>query len=444
MTAILALLAATMIPSAGYLSFVRDRNFLEPGTFFCLVWTGAVILPLVLTPGYYVSPIAVLTISTFVWCTVFGAFLGASAIRLPERRAISPLRVLPPRFLIGLIVVCVGLAIFGVVIYAAGLGIRLRSLFSFEGLTTTGRYVAVARYADNYAGTAISRVLLVPGYLGAALGGYAFALRNAHRYRRARIWFFALLSIVPGVLMGLFMTTKSSLLFYGALWISAYIANRLYVTRGSFRPRIRRLVPLLVVSVLSLGGLFVFLNLVRYGWVGSGRSADAAGKLQLYAAGHLGAFSVWFDSTQIPLLPRTRGAFTFAGLFDLLGLQARQAGVVSDPVLISDGVNTNIYTMYRGIITDFGMVGGVLVLTIYGVLGGVAYRLQRRGGGAVSITVLLAFYTVAIWSPITSMFNYNSFIAVFIGFALLLLMRRRTIPPNGPAVLMLRPFPSSK
>ena len=53
------------------------------------------------------------------------------------------------------------------------------------------------------------------------------------------------------------------------------------------------------------------------------------------------------------------GAYTFAGVFDLLGIKQRQIGVYEQYETLAGGEDTNIYTLLRGLIQDFTLPGAM-------------------------------------------------------------------------------------
>jgi hypothetical protein len=81
------------------------------------------------------------------------------------------------------------------------------------------------------------------------------------------------------------------------------------------------------------------------------------------------------------------GALTFSGPVELTGLRRRAAYENFD---IDRNVSSNVYTLFRPPIDDFGLVGSFFSFLVAGFLAGFAYGRVARGQ--------------VIWAPITNMF----------------------------------------
>jgi oligosaccharide repeat unit polymerase len=125
--------------------------------------------------------------------------------------------------------------------------------------------------------------------------------------------------------------------------------------------------------------------------------------------GYLAAFSEW-DRVGSDSL--SWGFFTFPGLFDFIGMRSREIGVYTASVSLS-GVDTNIYTVFRGLIEDVGIYGALAALATVGFIAGWAYRQVRRGRYRYCV-ILAGYYACCIWSPIASFFAYNGLVLAWI------------------------------
>jgi len=83
--------------------------------------------------------------------------------------------------------------------------------------------------------------------------------------------------------------------------------------------------------------------------------------------------------------------------------------------------HTNIFTALRGIIHDFSIIGGFLYFGIFGFIGTMAYNacFNKR---ILWIIPLSIFYAFTIYSPLISIFNYNSilFSWIILGFTIII------------------------
>src|SRR5207302_45054 len=109
---------------------------------------------------------------------------------------------------------------------------------------------------------------------------------------------------------------------------------------------------------------------------------------------------------------------TFAGAFDLLGLRGRVIGTYTNYVNTIASENTNIFTMFRGLIEDFTLLGAAAVCGLFGYLSGKTY--SSPSCRPWFILGLSAYYAVALFSPLFSFFSTNSPIFAFVVAAIVL------------------------
>ena len=123
------------------------------------------------------------------------------------------------------------------------------------------------------------------------------------------------------------------------------------------------------------------------------------------------------------------GAYTFAGAFDLLGIKPRQIGVYEELQTLAGGEDTNIYTLFRGLIQDFTLPGASLFGVLLGIVAGGAARSGSTSHGR-NLLVLAGYYAFILFSPIISLFTYNGLILAWVVAALVLGFRTRQRAPE--------------
>ena len=133
-------------------------------------------------------------------------------------------------------------------------------------------------------------------------------------------------------------------------------------------------------------------------------------RIKAYFFGYLAAFTQWFklDHNIIP----TMGLTTFAGPSNLVGFIERPLGFY-DSSVIAIGVSTNIFTALRGLITDFSIVGTIMIIFTSGFLAQLAFN-HSRNGSQLALIPLSVFYAFTFYSPLISIFHYNSIILSWI------------------------------
>lgn len=176
------------------------------------------------------------------------------------------------------------------------------------------------------------------------------------------------------------------------------------------------------IVVVVLGVAFLDLTmLMRIGNINRETQTIVNNKFREYAFGQIEAFSVWFSRYK-----RTRldwGSNTYMFLTNWLGLTVRKQGVYD----LIPGVDTNIFTQNRGIIEDFGKIGGLLYWTMIGIASGISYKKVKAGSDncICSKIILSALYFMILYGFIISPWIYSSYILAFIGFAFFLMVIRK-------------------
>jgi oligosaccharide repeat unit polymerase len=129
-----------------------------------------------------------------------------------------------------------------------------------------------------------------------------------------------------------------------------------------------------------------------------------------YSSGHIFSFSDWFNSYlgidslmnyQVQKYPI--GYYSFASIYDLLGYPSLfPHGGVYDEFYTDGFIKTNIYTVFRGLILDFGIFLSLVFAFFFGSLVAFSYRILRYSK-KYFIMGLAGWY-------LFSLFTYSSYI----------------------------------
>ena len=159
-----------------------------------------------------------------------------------------------------------------------------------------------------------------------------------------------------------------------------------------------------------LFGVFIGGQLIREGF-GAAEIEDIfriAPQLRAYLFGGVSAYSTWI--AEVYDWDFTLGRYTFAALFDVLGLAPQEIGIYDSYLRISpSGETSNVYTAYRSFIDDFSIIGACICYMMLGVFtGSVAIRLMR--GQMESVAILVPLLSFLTFSPMASLTYFNSFL----------------------------------
>ena len=409
-------------------------TWLSPAALFPMWWCLAAIVPLLLASSEPVSPAAMLWVLIASICVSAGAIVGNLGLRTKLLVPANGAAVLEVKILSIAMLISIVLGMGSNLAHAVLSGVATADLLDLEKLVVVSNQLYVIRYAEGNAAPeppALAQALLPFVYLAPALGGLVFA------FTRSRLWRTgAILSLLPAIAVTVLQTTKAAVLFSSTLWFCSYFTARIRMGRLGLFSRGHMIVAGMLAGIAVV--FFFAIGLARLGTTDVGMIDVVFLKLVTAAFGHMSVFSTWLaEYWQDPFEP-TLGVYTFAGPRELLGIARRIPGVFENVVELVAGESSNVFTGFRPLIEDFGMIGALIVLTILGLVAGIAFRNVAKGnwGGA---PVLIAAYMTIIWTPITWFWIYNSLTATVVATAIFIWVirswrrgRRHTFAADNP------------
>lgn len=408
-----ALIFSLLILGQAYVVRRRVGTWLFPGCLFGLFWFGYTFIPLLLL---LTVPVSAGAIGFIALCTVtfsaggllhdWRAAFDRNARKLAEGPGLYDNGVLRLTFFLAVAAASVCL-----VANSLTQGITVNDLvFNF--------YVSAATYAEMRYSDAITvniwgQLSLVFAYLGATLGGFTVDSSES----RARRLTVVGLAFIPAVFVTITQSARGFLFLCIVFFYAAVLVSRL--ARG----QLRLLEPgdLKVIGALTL----VLVPVVTISFLAKGlydvEDTDAVLERLLtyfasYSSAHIYAFSDWFTyavggapSQEYVGEGRAYGFYTFMALFKLFGSdRTAPPGVYEEYFSHGEFLTSNIYTMFRGLILDFGFGGTFLFMFGSGAAIHVIFHallINRRPSfsAAAFITAVGYFYT----SFIISLFMWN-------------------------------------
>jgi oligosaccharide repeat unit polymerase len=395
-------------------SFARAAagTWLNPAALFPMWWCLAGIVPLVMASAEPVSPAAMLWVLVASVCVTAGAIVGNLGLKTKLRIPANGAALLEVRILTAAMLISIVLGMGSNLAHAVLSGVSTADLFDLEKLVVVSNQLYVIRYAEGNAAPEpprLAQALLPFVYLAPAFGGLVFAFTRSRLTKSA-----AILSLLPAVAVTILQTTKAAVLFSSTLWFCSYFTARVRMGRLGLFTKGHMLVAGLLAGIAVV--FFFAIGLARLGTTDVGMIDVVFLKLVTAAFGHMSVFSTWLaEYWQDPFEPKL-GVYTFAGPRELLGIARRVPGVFENVVELVAGESSNVFTGFRPLIEDFGMIGALIILTVLGFAAGVGFRNVAKGnwGGA---PVLIAAYMTIIWTPITWFWIYNSLTATVVATA---------------------------
>lgn len=391
------------------LAWFAKRQFgswLFPAALFSLYWALFLLTSLMLAPDFYFWPGAAWFILFFGLSVHAGAQLGYGIGKLNAHgmRHNGP-RVYKLLWARGILIACTALGFLCVFVTLRSRGYSLSVLLHPDLLPKLSRDFSIARYGESYNPPFVSRLLTTFVYLGSMFSGVWLGINP-----KASLWrrLFCLLPFVPACLLALIHSTRTSLLYPLIFFLGTYFATLVFQLRLIIAPK--QVVYAGLLAFASVG-IFIALGMLRANEIGIDLDRTRVDLLGTHAA-----FSQWLERERLNGREMGWGAYTVAGVFDLLGIRERKQGIYVEVVYLGPGGGyTNIYTAFRNLIDDFSLPGAIIALFVIGAVAGFSYRKVSTGSYSW-LPPLSLFYIFTLWSAITSISNYNSFILAWFMF----------------------------
>lgn len=279
--------------------------------------------------------------------------------------------------------------------------------FTPLGVLEVGAHWTILRYDDVLEPWSV-RVLIMWLHPAGLLGGVLFACS-----RRFRDRVLALFTLLPAIAYSLLTAARAPTLLGLTCWLGGYLAMCCVDQPG--RPALfagKRVGWFLSVAACLLIG-FVAVDALRD--VPSAHDFVLnASQTQIfdYVLASPAAFADWYAHAEIS--NAEWGTRTFAGAFDLLHVKERIVGRYEETSNVVGTEITNVYTLFRGFIEDFTLLGAAFICACLGALAGWVYNKKGETNWLDALFWLSAFYAATVFSPIVSLFSFNGAIFAWI------------------------------
>jgi len=386
------------------------KSWLAPGAFFSGIWTFFVIMPIIFAPSYPIYSFGLWVIVINMFAVGVGAMFGSqfslASISGKQDREIDVFRsmvLITHIFILMSFIGVIFLFFFGV------------SRFSLTNSLLDFLILPNQFSMDRYHGAVVIppavRTMMYLVYPASLMGGITFDSINS-KWGRSLL----LLPILVAVFYAFLLTTRSTILLSMILWFSGWLTMNFYWIKVKKQKNRFKSIILSIIAMIVFTGIFVITAWLR----------DAGGELFLdsvvenvsaYFFGYLSSFTQWIQMHHQNGM--TFGLVTFAGPADLLGLTERDLGFYNE-ISILGTAHTNIFTALRGIIHDFTIIGGFLFFGVMGLIASVATK-EIQSKNYLWIVPLSAFYAFTLYSPLISIFNYNSILFSWVIMAIIMI-----------------------
>ena len=379
-------------------------SWLAPPVFFSSLWSFFILVPLIFAPQYPINSYGLWIITLFVYGLGIGSFIGNnfSNNQVITKVSILNKKTFKPLFLIveGMII----LSLIGLVLlFYFGLS-RFNLSNSLIDLLLLPNQFSMDRYTDVVVMPISIRLMMYFLFPASLTAGVVFRFVDK-KWKKAVLFSPIFLSIGYAFIL----TTRSTIILSLVLWFSGFFAAKILKQEEKVNFLNIQSLLLTIFFGATFIGIFILTAWLREAG-GEFIFSVMLENIRAYFFGYLSSFTQWVQNYNYDNL--SMGLITFAGPADLMGLTNRELGFY-DEISILGKSHTNIFTALRGIIHDYSIFGGFIFFLLFGLLSTLAYKkcIQNK---ILWIIPLSIFYAFTIYSPLISIFNYNSIIAAWV------------------------------
>ena len=384
---------------------------MSPPVFFSSLWSFFILVPLIFAPQFPINSYGLWIITLFVYGLGIGSFIGNNFSNnqiIPNAKLLNKKTFKPLFFIVeGMII----LSLTGLILlFYFGLS-RFNLSNSLIDLILLPNQFSMDRYTDVVVMPISIRLMMYFLFPASLTAGIVFRFVDK-KWKKAVLFLPIFLSIGYAFIL----TTRSTIILSLVLWFSGFFAAK--ILKHDEKVKFFNIQSLLLI--LFFGAIFIGIFILT-AWLreagGEFIFSEIVVNIRAYFFGYLSSFTQWAQNYNYDNL--SMGLITFAGPADLIGLTDRGLGFYNEISILGES-HTNIFTALRGIIHDFSIFGGFIFFLLFGLLSTLAYRkcIQNK---ILWIIPLSIFYAFTIYSPLISIFNYNSIIAAWVILAISIL-----------------------
>lgn len=392
-----------------YFSKYIDSNFFSPVGVVSIYWCLLAIFSLVGTLSLYEWDyygllwiyLGILSFNVFYAIGRPIRFVTSSHINNVNLSSISKLSWAVLIFLMTL-----GIIKWGAQVYTNGFS--LTDFLSLDNLAAMNHEFAVNRYSgnDNEGGIVgiIISVLNAMVYSAPLCGGFAYPYAVTRTHKKIAIF-----SLIPVFLVTMTNNTKAGMIGGLLLFIDSYLIG--YYCRYKKWPSIHiKSILLLFFSFSIFLSIMIFSMMLRMGDSSFSTISIVLQKIIVYAFGNIQSFDIWLSQDYYWMQDYSFGAMTFLGISNVLGLVQRVQGVYTSLL----GTSSNVYTVFRGIVEDFGIIGGIIFISLQGFFLRIAINsIHSSYNPFISVPIAMSILFFFLYGMIISPWTYLSFIVAF-------------------------------
>jgi len=392
-------------------------TWLSPGSFFASAWSFFLIVPLLFAPEFKVDQLGIWFIAILSMACAAGSVIAYKPTPPKHRVSVLSLNTYYRnlhRPLVVFTIISIGGLIF---LFRHALNTYNFGYYS-TGWISIPNLIAVDRYSGYLNYPFIIKYSLYCIYPANLLGGLLLSMRQISFKMKILTAIPLLLALLLGIIEG----ARTSILLGLVLFFSAWMSGAMVNNQDSNKKKPYFKLALGIGAIMiAFTGIFILIQWLRQGmdFIIVDLLID---RIRAYFFGYLAAFTQWVGEYQSVHLSGV--LTTFAGPFNLIGVMERSLGFY-EPVNISSGISTNIFTALRGLVIDFSIPGAIIITFIMGFFLQLSYR-RGISGSIINTLPISMFYAFTLYSPLISIFHYNSILFSWVIIAVIFLFQHKS------------------
>ena len=418
---IIAALFSLGILSIGILVGKWLKTFLNPTSIFCFFWFIYTFFPIVFVISVPINALSII----FIFIAIF--FFSVSVIFFKWNIAFDKNQLkkeLVPNLFSNSFMINMNYLIFIIIIVCLIIDIYIQGFTIFDFTSNffeSSNKFMVKRYTDEIIPNPFSQVSNILNYSLNILGGIVIGSKITNKITNIKL---IIINIMPAAIITLTQAAKGTILLSIVLFFSGILISRIF--KHNLELTNKKTNKILLFASISLLIILLISILSRglYELEGSDLISTLKYNFNSYAFGHIYAFSDWFsfylfsDSLENYVFNgHTNGFYTFMSIFKAFGdTTFVPPGVFIEYFSYNNILQTNIYTLFRGTITDFGIFGSFIFCFFLGLFSNISYYcilyFKKPIWSISFFSILLGFYYTSF---IISLFIWKSvFITILV------------------------------
>jgi oligosaccharide repeat unit polymerase len=338
--------------SAFILIAINKRDLFEPAKLFAIIWIAQMILvKIIFNETYNFTGLNFIYLFISVVVVLIGSVLGQQHVISDKVITTNTyeLNITKANRLFYLILI---LSLIYPFVKISQYGFGVEFILNLNSLLEMNNVIANERYTGGEINTLFDQILLIFLYLAPLYGGYL------QTFAQKRKWIYYLV-LLPPLFVAISQSMKAGFISSVFMFLASRIVSyRLYT--GEFPKITFKVVSKAVFAFTFFLGILFFSMLLRTDGIDSENIRSIAYRFVNYALGHMVAFDVWLNDLYDPNTPFELK--TFYGISNVIGLGERMQGVFDEFIDYSnvnfpDEMVTNVFSVFRFLIEDFGVIG---------------------------------------------------------------------------------------